>query len=113
MQRMRMLLRTLSVVSFFSMATLALSLPAHAGGVHASIGLPLPVPVFVAPVPVLVSPPLPVVYPAPVVVGPGYYGYVGYRPGYWRHHHHHRGYYGYHHGYWRHPHRHPHRWHRW
>ena len=49
MQRMRMLLRTLSVVSFFSMATLALSLPAHAGGVHASIGLPLPVPVFVAP----------------------------------------------------------------
>jgi len=110
MQRMRMLLRTLSVVSFFSMATLALSLPAHAGGVHASIGLPLPVPVFVAPVPVLVSPPLPVVYPAPVVVGPGYYGY---RPAYWRHHYHHRGYYGYHHGYWRHPHRHPHRWHRW
>jgi hypothetical protein len=43
-------------------------------------------------------------------VGPGYYGY---RPAYWRHHHHHRGYYGYHHGYWRHPHRHPHRWHRW
>ena|SRR2546427_4230704 len=102
MQRMRMLLRTFGMVSFFGMATLALPLPAHAGGVHVSIGLPLPVPVFVAPPPVI--------YPAPVVVETGYYGYAGYRPGYWRHHHRY-GYYGYRHGHWRHHHPH-HRWHR-
>src|SRR2546422_1334598 len=101
------LLRRVGLSAFLGLVSLALPLPAHAG-VHVSVGIGLPVPVLVAPAPVVVAPP-PVIYPAPVVVGTGYYGYAGYRPGYWRHHHRY-GYYGYRHGHWRH---HPHhRWHR-
>jgi hypothetical protein len=78
MQRIRTILRTCGMVAVLGLATLALPLPAHAGGVHIDIGLPLPFPIFVAPAPIFVAPP-------PVVVRPGYYGYYGYRPGYWRH----------------------------
>jgi hypothetical protein len=97
MQRMRTLLRTFGLASFFGLAALALPLPAHAGGMHVDIGLslPLPFPVVVAPLPA-------VVYPAPAVVGTGYYGYERYPRGYWRHPHHaHNDYGGYRQGGWR------------
>ena len=94
MKRMRLLGWTFGMM-IFSMASLALPLPASAGGVHVSIGLGVPV----YPAPVVVAPPPAVVYPAPVVVAPppvvygappvvvgGYYG-TRHRP--WRHHHHH------------------------
>ena len=70
MQRINTLLRTCGIVGFCGLAALALPRPAHAGGVHVSLGFGLPVPVFVAPPPpVYVQPASPVyVYPAPVVV---------------------------------------------
>ena len=60
MQRINALLRTVGIVGVCGLAALALPRPAHAGGVHVSLGFGLPVPVFVAPPP-------PVVYPAPPV----------------------------------------------
>lgn len=83
------MLRILSLSAFLGLVSLVLPLPARAGGLHVSIGLP--VPVFVAPAPVVVALPPAVVYPAPVVVAPRYYGYYGYRPGYWRHPRYHHG----------------------
>ena len=103
MKRIRTILRTCGMVAVLGLATLALPLPAHAGGVHIDIGLPLllPFPIFVAPAPIFVAPPPEVVYPAPVVVSPEDYGYYGYRPGYWRHPYHvHNGYGGYRQGGW-------------
>ena len=105
MQRINALLRTVGIVGVCGLAALALPRPAHAGGVHVSLGFGLPVPVYVAPTPVVVAPP-PLVYPAPpvyvhpapvvVVQPPVVYGrsssrgdasYGGYgRP--WRHRHH-------------------------
>jgi hypothetical protein len=64
---MRTLLRTFGIVGFCGLAALALPSPAHAGGVHVSVGFGLPVPVFVAPAPVVVAPQSAVVYPAPPV----------------------------------------------
>ena len=115
MQRINTLLRTFGIVGFCGLAALALPSPAHAGGVHVSVGFGLPVPVFVAPAPVVVAPQPTVVYPAPpvyvqpapvvveqppVVVQPqvvygqssyrGYAYYGGYRRP-WRHHHHNDG----------------------
>lgn len=103
MQRMRTLLRTFGLASFFGLAALALPLPAHAGGMHVDIGLSLPLPF-----PVVVAPPPAVVYPAPpIVVGTGYSGYDRYPRRYWRHprslHH---GFGGYRQGGWRLHHRH-------
>jgi len=113
MQRISTLLRTFGIVSFCGLAALALPSPAHAGGVHVSVGFGLPVPVFVAPAPVVVAPQPAVIYPAPpvyvqpvpvvveqppVVVEPqvvyaqpsyaGYPYYRGYYRHWWRHHHH-------------------------
>ena len=51
MKRMRMFLRTFGAVSFFGLV--ALALPAHAGGLHVSIGVGLPFPVAVFPAPVV------------------------------------------------------------
>lgn len=42
--------------------------PAQAGGVHLSIGIGIPAPVYVAPAPVVVAPAPVVVYPAPRIV---------------------------------------------
>ena len=105
MQRINALLRTVGIVGVCGLAALALPRPAHAGGVHVSLGFGLPVPVFVAPPPPVVYPAPPVyVYPAPVIVEhppvvvqppvvygqPSYRGYASYggygRP--WRHRHH-------------------------
>ena len=64
MKRTRKLLRMFGTLTFLAVASLALPLSSHAGGVHVSIGLGLPFPVVVAPqehVPV-------VVHPAPVIV---------------------------------------------
>ena len=67
MQRINALLRTVGIVGVCGLAALALPRPAHAGGVHVSLGFGLPVPVFVAPPPPVVYPAPPVyVYPAPV-----------------------------------------------
>jgi hypothetical protein len=101
MKRMRPLLWTFGMMTFFGMASLALPLPAHAGGLHVSIGIGVPVypaPVVVAPAPVVVYPapvvvarfpvvvaPPPVVYGAPPVLVGDYYGP---RHRHWRHHHH-------------------------
>ena len=103
------LVRMVGIVAFLGIATLALPLSAHAGGVQVSVGIgvPLPEPVVVAPAPVVVAlqpvvvQPAPViVHPAPVVVAPApvvvrerwlppgiakkYYGY----PTYGKRHHH-------------------------
>jgi hypothetical protein len=118
MQRINTLLRTCGIVGFCGLAALALPRPAHAGGVHVSLGFGLPVPVFVAPPPPVVYPAPPVyVYPAPVVVEhppvvvqppvvygqPYYRGYASYggygRP--WRHRHHDDGDHAAHRQYWR------------
>jgi len=69
MQRMSTRVRTLGIVGVCGLAALALPLPAHAGGVHVSVGFGLPWPVVVAPAPVVVARPT-VVYTAPVVVYP-------------------------------------------
>ena len=112
MQRINTLRRTCGIVGFCGLAALALPRPAHAGGVHVSVGFGLPVPVFVAPAPVVIAPQPTVIYPAPpvyvrpapvvveqppVVVQPqvvygqpsyrGYAYYGGYRRP-WRHRHH-------------------------
>ena len=89
MQRMSTLVRTLGIVGVCGLAALALPLPAHAGGVHVSVGFGLPWSVVVAPAPVVVAPrpvvvarptvvytaPV-VVYPAPVVVADPQEGYA-------------------------------------
>ena len=84
---------------FMGMASLALSLPAHAG-VRVSLGIGVPVypaPVVVVPAPVVVAPPPAVVYPVPMVVTPPPVVYgappvvvggsYGPRHRHWRHHH--------------------------
>jgi hypothetical protein len=69
MQRIRTLPWMFGLAMLLDIASLALPLPAHAGGLRVSIGLGLPVPVVVAPVPVVVTRPQPVtVQSAPVVV---------------------------------------------
>ncbi len=78
MQRMRPFLRTISLVTVFGLAILALPLSAHAW-VRVGLGLSLPVPTIVAPAQVVVAP-LP-----PVVVRPGYYTYYAFPRGYWWH----------------------------
>src|SRR5262245_52338098 len=110
MKRLSSVIRTFSVVTFLGLASLALlPLPAHAGGVHVSFGVGLPVPAVVAPQPVYVSP-APVVAEFDVGYAHSYYwpyhGYWRHRPyGYWRH-----GYWGSHYYRpWR-PHYHPY-WH--
>jgi hypothetical protein len=45
--------------------------PAHAGGVHLSIGVGIPTPVYVGPPPIVVHPAPVFVHPAPSVVYPG------------------------------------------
>src|SRR5439155_16943662 len=108
MMEPRTLLRILGLSAFLGLASLALALPANARvNVSLGIGVPVyPAPVVVAPAPVVVAPLPAVVYPAPIVVGTGYYGYYGYRHGYWHQ--------GYHHGYWgSYPHHRWHRGHRW
>jgi hypothetical protein len=97
------LVRTLGMVTFIWIASLALPYSAQAGGVHVSIGVG--VPVVVAPAPVVVQP-APVVVPQPVIVQRApvivaeppvvmaeprvVYGYPSYRRYYrhWKHHHH-------------------------
>jgi hypothetical protein len=104
MKWVSMLVRTLGVGTLVGLASLALPVPAQAGGVQVSIGVGLPV--VVAPAPVMVQP-APMVVPqavlvqrapvivteSPVVVAEprGVYGYPYYR-GYYRHwkHHPHR-----------------------
>jgi hypothetical protein len=54
-----------------SIATLGMSQPAHAGGVHLSIGIGIPAPVYVAPAPVVVQPAPAIVYPGVVYPPPG------------------------------------------
>ncbi|SRR6266851_1298216 len=95
--------RTLGVVTFVGMASLALPFSAQAGGVHVSIGVGVPVvvapvPVVVQPAPVVVTQPV-IVQRAPVIVAEPpvvvaeprvVYGYPSYRGYYrhWKHHHH-------------------------
>ena len=99
MQHRRPLLWMFGMMICMGMASLALPLPAHAGRLHVSIGLGVPV----YPAPVVVAPPPAVVYSAPVVVAqpPVVYGAPPVAVG---------GYYGSRHRHWRHHH---HRWHRW
>jgi hypothetical protein len=95
MPHRRPLLWMFGLMIFIGMTSLALPLPAHAGGLHVSIGLGVPV----YPAPIVVAPPPAVVYPAPVIVTqpPVVYGapsvvvggYHGPRHRHWRHHHHH------------------------
>ena len=79
MQYRNAVLQKHHILFFLGLSLLALAVPwsAHAGGVHVSIGLELPVPVavvpapppvVVAPAPVVVQRPPVVVYPSPVVV---------------------------------------------
>ena len=107
MKRIRTVLRTFGVVTLLGLASLALPLPAHAGGLHVSIGLGLPFLVAVFPAPVVVAPQPVIVQSAPVVVvqppvvvtehrvvhagwlPPGIAKkYYGDYPKHWRHHHH-------------------------
>ena len=67
MQRINALLRTVGIVGVCGLAALALPRPAHAEGVHVSVGFGLPEPMVVAPVPVVVAPQPTVVYPVPPV----------------------------------------------
>ena len=69
MEHIRTLPWMFGLAMFLGIASLALPLPAHAGGLRVSIGPGLPVPVVVAPAPVVVTRPQPViVQSAPVVV---------------------------------------------
>jgi hypothetical protein len=79
MQHRNTVLWKYSILSFLGLSLLALAVPwsAHAGGVHVSVGVELPIPVavvpapapvVVAPTPVVVQRPPVVFYPAPVVV---------------------------------------------
>ena len=71
MKRTSKLLRTFGILTFLAVASLALPLSSHAGGVHVSIGLGLPFPVVVAPQPVVVHPaPVIVAQPPVMVAGP-------------------------------------------
>jgi hypothetical protein len=114
MERIRTFPRMFGLVMLLGIASLALPLSAHAGGLRVSIGLGLLVPVVVAPAPVVVMRPQPVIVQSvpvvvtrpPMIVGepygeserPYYGGYhAGYqRPSYggyqrhWRHWKHHR-----------------------
>jgi hypothetical protein len=54
-----------------SLATLVMPAPASAGGVHLSIGIGVPAPVYVAPPPVVVRPAPVIVQPVPRIVYPG------------------------------------------
>jgi hypothetical protein len=65
------------VVAFLGVGMVGLAMPgvAHAGGVHLSIGIGVPAPVYVEPAPLVVAPapvfvrPAPVItYPSPVVI---------------------------------------------
>ena len=102
------LLRIVGLSAFLGLVSFLLPLPTHAG-VRVSVGIGLPVPVFVAPAPVVVAPQPVIVYPgsvvyeaAPVLV-PGYYGHPS---GSWRYPRRHHGYDGYRQGGWRHQHQH-------
>lgn len=53
-----------------SMVGLAMPGVAHAGGIHLSIGIGVPAPVYVAPAPVVVAPPPVFVRPAPIITYP-------------------------------------------
>jgi len=98
-----------------SIAAWVMPQPAHAGGVHLSIGIGIPAPVYIGPPPVVVYPapvmipPEPsyiypgVVYPPPVVYTVPYGVYGGSLPPglakkYPGHHHHGHGYKFYKHG---------------
>ena len=92
MRHLRTVLGMFGLVACLSVAALAFARPAHAGGVHVSVGIGLPFPVVVAPAPVIAYPapvivhrPPVVVAPPPVVVHGGYYGHY-HQP--WRQHHH-------------------------
>ena len=54
-----------------SLATWVMPPTADAGGVHFSIGIGIPAPVYVAPPPVVVHPAPVIVQPAPAIVYPG------------------------------------------
>jgi hypothetical protein len=54
-----------------SIAVLVIPQSAHAGGVHLSIGIGIPAPVYVVPPPVVVGPAPIIVQPAPGIVYPG------------------------------------------
>jgi PXPV repeat (3 copies) len=56
---------TLAAASMIGLAAPAI---AHAGGVHLSIGIGIPTPVYVAPAPVVVAPAPVIVHPPPAVV---------------------------------------------
>jgi hypothetical protein len=64
------------------LAGLVAPTPAHAGGVHLSIGIGIPAPVYVAPPPVVVTPAPVVVYPEPHVIYPPPVVFVDPHPGY-------------------------------
>jgi hypothetical protein len=90
MEHIRTFPRMFSLVMFLGIASLALPLTAHAGGLHVSVVLGLPVPVVVAPAPVVVRRP-------PVIVGAPcgestrpYYGGYHRHWRHWKHHHHER-----------------------
>ena len=61
MQRIRTLPWIFGLAMLLGIASLALPLPAHAGGLRVSIGLGPQVPVVVAPAPVVVTRPQPVI----------------------------------------------------
>jgi hypothetical protein len=92
-----------------SLTTWIMPAPANAGGVHLSVGIGIPGPVYVAPPPIVVHPAPVIVQPAPGIVYPGvaypppgayaipygayrhpvppvivrkYHGYYGYHPAY-------------------------------
>jgi hypothetical protein len=102
MEHIRTFPQVFSLVMFLGIASLVLPLTAHAGRLHVSVGLGLPVPVVVAPTPVVITRPQPVIVPSapvvvtqpPIIVGEPcvestrpYYG--GYHR-HWRHWKHHR-----------------------
>jgi hypothetical protein len=55
-----------------SIAAWVMPQPAHAGGVHLSIGVGIPGPVYVGPPPIVIHPAPVIVQPAPNVVYPGW-----------------------------------------
>jgi hypothetical protein len=95
--------RALVVALGIVLGSVILATTAQAGGVHVSIGLGLPVPVYVAPPPVVVVPapvivqPMPgIIYPPPVVLTPPYIIYRSHMPpGHGRRYYGHHTVYGY------------------